>query len=99
MKAREGTDLSSDADAGRKQLAKMGFGGGGPVHIPRISARGYCVPVGPNYVLALEPDGPGISADALRKGGPQVLGISIAVTDLDRAQRWVERGYQQQLNR
>jgi hypothetical protein len=28
-----------------------------------------------------------------------VLGVSIAVTDLDRAQRWVERGYQQQLKR
>jgi hypothetical protein len=91
--------LSSDADADRKQLARMGFDGGRPVQLPRISARGFCVPIGSTYILALEPDGPGISADALSKGGPQVLGISIAVTDLDRAQRWVERGYQQQLKR
>jgi hypothetical protein len=91
--------LSSHADADRHQLARMGFDGGMPVHIPRISARGYCVPIGPTYILALEPDGPGISADALSKGGPQVLGVSIAVTDLDRAQRWVEHGYQQQLKR
>ena len=91
--------LSPDAAADRKQLAKMGFSGGEPVHIPRISARGYRVPVGTTYILALEPDGPGISADALSKGGPQVLGASIAVTDLDRAQRWVERGYQQELKR
>jgi hypothetical protein len=68
---------SSDADADRHQLARMRFDGGMPVHIPRISARGYCVPIGPTYILALEPDGPGISADALSKGGPQVLGSAL----------------------
>ncbi|MDT7810888.1 MAG: hypothetical protein QOJ42_804 [Acidobacteriaceae bacterium] len=91
--------LSSDAESDRRQLTRMGFDGGRPVHIPRISARGHCVPVGPTYIIALELDGPGVSADALSKGGPRVLGVSIAVTDLDRAQRWVERGYQQQLKR
>jgi Glyoxalase-like domain len=89
--------LSSDADADRVQLAKLGFDHGRPIHMPEISARGYCVPVSSTYILALEPDGPGTSADALSKGGPQVFGVSIAVSDLARAQRWVERGYQQQL--
>jgi hypothetical protein len=89
--------LSSDANADRTQLARMGFEGGKPIYLPAISARGYCIPVGPTYILALEPDGPGVSSDALRKGGPQVIGISIAVTDIDRAQRWVERGYQRKL--
>jgi hypothetical protein len=91
--------LSSDAKADRTQLARMGIEGGQPIHLPAISARGYCIPIGPTYILVLEPDGPGISSDALRKGGPQVIGVSIAVTDLNRAQRWVERGYQQKLRR
>jgi hypothetical protein len=90
--------LSSNAAADRDQLAKMGFGGARPVHISRIAASGYCVPVGPNYVLTLQPDGSGISAETLSKSGPQVLGISIAVADLERAQRWVERGYEQKLD-
>ena len=91
--------LSANADSDRKQLGKMGYGGAKPVRIPQLSARGYCIPVGATYVLALEPDGTGISADALRKGGSQVLGVSISVTDLDRAQRWVERGYEAKLDR
>ena len=91
--------LSGDADADRKQLERMGFGGALPVRVPQISARGFCIPVGPNGVLALEPDGPGIAADALRAGGPQVLGVSIGVADLDRAERRVERGYEQELAR
>lgn len=91
--------LSANADADRDQLAKMGFGGARPVHNSRIGARGYCIPVGPNYVMALQPDGSGISAEALSKDGPQVLGISIAVADLERAQRWVERGYEQKLDK
>jgi hypothetical protein len=90
--------LSSNADADRDSLAKMGFGGARPVRISRVAARGYCIPVGPNYVLALQPDGSGISAETLSRGGAQVLGISIAVTDLGRAQRWVERGYEQKLD-
>jgi len=89
--------LSSDANADRVQLARMGFDRAKPIHMPEISARGYCIPIGSTYILALEPDGPGVSADALHKGGPQVFGVSIAVSDLNRAQRSVERGYQRQL--
>ena len=90
--------LSANADANRDSLAKMGFASARPVLVSRMAARGYCIPVGPNYVIALQPDGEGISAETLSKGGPQVLGISIAVSDLDRAQRWVERGYEQKLD-
>jgi hypothetical protein len=89
--------LSADADADKKQLETLGFAGAVPVRFPQIAARGYCVPVGPTGILALQPDGPGIAADALRGGGPQVLGISIGVTDLDRAKRRVERGYEKDL--
>jgi hypothetical protein len=91
--------LSSDANADKEQLQRMGFAGALPIRIPQISARGYCVPVGPNGIFALEPAGSGIAADALRSGGPQVLGISIGVADLDRAKRLVERGYEQPLTR
>jgi hypothetical protein len=91
--------LSSDANADRGQLARMGFNDGQPVRFPEISARGFRVPINSTYVFALEPDGPGISADTLGKGVPRVMGVSIAVTDLDRAQRWAERGYQQRLKR
>jgi glyoxalase-like protein len=91
--------LSANADSDRKQMEKLGFTGARPIRIPQLAARGFCVPIGSTYVLALQPDGSGVSADALRKGGPQVMGISIAVSDLDRTQRWIERGYQQKLER
>ncbi|WP_229678955.1 VOC family protein [Dyella caseinilytica] len=89
--------LSSDADADRKQFERMGFTGGTRIQIPQISAHGYGVPVGQKRIFFLQPDGPGIAADALRKGGPQVLGISVGVADFDRAKRWIERGYGEEL--
>jgi hypothetical protein len=33
----------------------------------------------------------------MASGGPRVLGVSFGVTDLARAQRWVERGYERKL--
>jgi len=89
--------LSSNADADRKQFERMGFTGGVRVRVSQISAQGYWVPMGQKRIFILQPDGPGIAADALRKGGPQVLGVSIGVADLDRAKRWVERGYEREL--
>lgn len=89
--------LSSDADADRRQFERMGFTGATPVRIPQIAAHGYGVPVGQKRIFVLQPDGAGIAADALRKGGPQVLGVSIGVVDLDRAKRQVERGYEKEL--
>jgi hypothetical protein len=88
--------LSADADADRKQFERMGFTGES-VRIPQIAAHGYCVPVGQKRIFALQPDGPGFAADALRSGGPQVLGVSIGVADLDTAKRRVERGYEREL--
>jgi hypothetical protein len=89
--------LSSSADADRKQLLKMGFADGGPVRIPQITAVGYCVAVGDKHIFTIQPNGPGVAADALRSGGPQVLGISIGVSDFGRAKRRVERGYEKEL--
>lgn len=91
--------LSGDAGADRRQLERMGFAGARPVRMPRLAAVGFCVPVGSKRVFVLQPDGDGIAADALRRGGPQVLGISLAVEDLGRAQRMVERGYETRLSR
>ena len=89
--------LSAHADTDREQLQAMGFGGAVPLRLPQLGARGYCVPVGHKRLLALQPDGPGMAADALREGGPQVLGVSVGVADLERAKRRVERGYETRL--
>ncbi|MFC5742075.1 VOC family protein [Dyella tabacisoli] len=91
--------LSADADADRKQLERMGITGATPVRMPQVSAHGYAVPVGQKRIFVLQPDGPGMAAEALRKSGPQVLGVSIGVADLDRAKRRVERGYEKELAR
>ncbi|GLQ89823.1 VOC family protein [Dyella flagellata] len=89
--------VSSDADADRKQLEKMGFGHAVPVKLPELGAKGFCVPVGPTALLALQPDGTGLAEQIMTSGGPRILGVSFGVTDLGRAQRWVERGYERRL--
>jgi hypothetical protein len=85
--------LSAQADADRRQLERLGYAQAKAIRIPQLSARGYCVPVGTKSIWVLEPDGAGVAAEALRQGGPQILGLSIGVADLARAKRWVERGY------
>lgn len=89
--------VSGDAEADRQQLEKMGFGHAVPVKLPQVGAKGFCVPVGPTALLALQPDGAGIAAQTLAGGSPRVLGVSFAVADLGRAQRWAERGYERKL--
>ncbi|MGH8082762.1 MAG: VOC family protein [Lysobacter sp.] len=89
--------LSADADADRKQFEKMGFTGAQRVHLAQVAAQGYCIPVGGKRIYALQPDGAGIAADALRSGGPQLFGLSIAVADFDIAKHRIERGYETQL--
>jgi len=89
--------VSADADADRLQLEKMGFGHAVPVKLPEVGAKGFCVPVGPTALLALQPDGAGLAAQTMANGGPRILGMSFAVADLGRAQRWAERGYERKL--
>lgn len=86
--------LSTSADVDREQLARLGYAQAKAIRIPQISARGYCVSVGAKGIFVLEPDGAGTAAEALRRGGPQILGLSIGVADLGRAKRWAERGYE-----
>ena len=88
--------VSADADADRRQLDQMGFGHAVPVKLPELGAKGFCVPVGPTALLALQPDGAGLAAQAMA-AGPRILGVSFGVSDLGRAQRWVERGYERKL--
>ncbi|RUL77574.1 VOC family protein [Dyella choica] len=89
--------VSADADADRRQLEKMGFGHAVPAKLPALGAKGYCVPVGPTALLVLQPDGVGLAGQTMASGGPRILGVSFAVADLERAQRWVERGYERKL--
>lgn len=91
--------LSADAEAERRRFERMGYTGATPVRLPQIAAQGYCIPVGAKQLLALQPDGAGVAAQALGEGGPQVLGVSIEASDLDRAQRRVERGYDARMSR
>ena len=89
--------VSADADADRRQLEKMGYGHAVPVKVSAVGAKGFCVPVGPTALLALQPDGQGLAGQVMANGGPRILGVSIGVADLGRAQRWVERGYERKL--
>ena len=66
--------VSGDADADRRQLASMGFGHAVPVRLPAVGAKGFCVPVGPTALLALQPDGAGLAAQTMANGGPRILG-------------------------
>lgn len=86
--------LSDQVEADRRQLAYWGFEHAEPVRLPALGARGYAIAIGPSRLLLLAPEGAGIAADAARRGGNQVLGISVGVSDLDQAQRRVERGYE-----
>lgn len=89
--------VSGNAEADRQQLEKMGFGHAVPVKLPVIGAKGFCVPVGPTALLALQPDGAGMAEQVMASGGPRILGVSLGVADLGRAQRWAERGYERKL--
>src|SRR5690349_16607227 len=89
--------VSGDAQADRRQLEKMGFGNAVPVKLPQLGAAGFCVPVGPTALLALQPDGNGIAAETLANGGPRALCVSSGAAALWRAQRWAERGYERRL--
>jgi hypothetical protein len=89
--------VSSDANADRQQLEKMGFAHAVPVKVAAVGAKGFCVPVGPTALLVLQPDGAGTAEQTMASGGPRILGVSLGVTDLGRAQRWVERGYERNL--
>ncbi len=89
--------VSGDAESDRRELEKMGFGHAVPVRLPQAGAAGFCIPVGPTALLALQPEGEGAAAEVMASGGPRVLGVSFGVADLGRAQRWVERGYEREL--
>jgi glyoxalase-like protein len=89
--------LSADAGADQKQLAKMGFTRSAPLRLVNIAARGYDVDIGGKHIFLLQPDGAGVAADALASGGAQILGVSVAVDNLPRARRWVERGYEKKV--
>lgn len=88
--------VSGNANADRSELEKMGYGHAVPVTLPQVAAKGFCIPVGPTALLVLQPEGEGLAARVMA-GGPRILGVSFAVNDLARAQRWVERGYEGKL--
>lgn len=98
--ARELTSIwlvSGNAEADRHELEKMGFGHAVPVKLPAVAAAGFCVPVGPTALLLLQPDGAGLAEQTMTHGGPRILAVSFGVSDVERARRWAERGYERSL--
>ena len=82
--------LSSDANADRSQLARMGFNGGQPVRLPEIAARGYRVPINSTYVFALERRTRDFRGYA-QQGRSTSDGRQYCGHGSDRAQRWRAR--------
>lgn len=91
--------LSADVASDRRKLEQLGFKAGAPVHLPHIRATGTRFNLGDEAVLLLKPDGPGPAAKAVSARGGHIFGVSIAVADLGRAQRIVQRGYGKPLER
>lgn len=85
--------LSSDLTSDRSAFERMGFANLGEVELPQIGAHGVRWQAGADTIIVLAPQGDGIAAQALAKRGPHILGISIGVKDIDRAQRLVKSGY------
>ena len=85
--------LSSDLKSDRKAFERMGFTNLGEVNLPQVGARGTRLQAGPDTIIALAPQGDGIAAQALAKRGPHILGLSIGVKVIGRAQRLVQGGY------
>lgn len=85
--------LSSDLNNDRVAFERMGFANRGEVDLPQVGAHGIRLQAGPDTIIVLAPQGDGLAAQALAKRGPHILGVSIGVKDIDRAQRLVQSGY------
>ena len=85
--------LSADTKAESERLLRMGFSPVGEVKLTEHGLRGFRFDSSGETILALEPDGPGAAADALKQRGPHIYGVSIAVADVGLARRIAEWGY------
>lgn len=85
--------LGADAEAESEKLSRMGFKRAGTVSLKEQGLRGFRFDSAGETILALEPAGPGAAADALKKRGPHIYGMSIAVADVGLARRIAEWGY------
>ena len=85
--------LGTDAEAESEKLSRMGLKRVETVSLKEQGLRGYRFDSAGETILALEPAGPGSAADALKKKGPHIYGLSIAVTDVGQARRIAEWGY------
>jgi len=85
--------LGTDTEAESERLERIGFERVGEVKLPEQGLRGIRFDSAGETILALEPDGPGPAADALKQRGPHIYGISIAVADIGLARRIAEWGY------
>jgi hypothetical protein len=91
--------LSADIAADQEKLERLGFRSRAAVHLANIKAAGVRFETAREAVLLLRPTGPGPAADAVSARGPHIYGVSIAVADLGRAQRIIQRGYGRRVDR
>jgi catechol 2,3-dioxygenase-like lactoylglutathione lyase family enzyme len=85
--------IGPDPAASHAALRTLGFAPGRRVLMRQIGATSTIYLGGRSAVVVVEPRGPGLAADALRMRGAHVLGISIAVADLEAAATAAKRGY------
>ena len=79
--------------AAGQALERMGMVRVGARDLPHLGARAVAFATQFSHVLVMEPAGAGPIAEALRRRGPHVAGVSIEVADLATARSTVARGY------
>ena len=100
----ESEPMSKRHDAmhpGRRRFLQSATLGAAALPVAMLGAGAKAAEIGgaklPAAILALQPDGAGIAAQTMANGGARILGVSFGVSDLGRARRWVERGYEREL--
>jgi hypothetical protein len=85
--------IAPDAAASRAVLRRLGFVPGRRVRMAQVGAKGTIFTGARSAIVVVEPDGTGVAADALRRRGAHVLGVSIAVANLEAAATAARRGF------
>jgi 4-hydroxyphenylpyruvate dioxygenase-like putative hemolysin len=85
--------LSANIEQDSEVLERLGLREGERLHLPHIKARGVRFDTAREALILVEPSGPGPAADAVAARGPHIYAVSVAVADLNRAERIIKRGY------
>jgi hypothetical protein len=89
--------VTPDRAGDARRLGEIGLRFERPVTLPRLGGRGFVYAAGRGHVVLVAPVARGRAADALGRAPARIFAVSIAVADLGRARRRVERGYGKRL--